>query len=312
MDKTPVKLHLDTDLGGDIDDLCALAMLLRWKGLQIVGITTTAEESGRRAGYARYVLNLAGQEEIPVAAGADVALGRFRFHPTYPKEEDFWPAGIIPPASGSLDDALALLKHSIDNGAVVVEIGPFTNLMLLERRYPGILLRARLYLMGGFVFPPRPGFPTWGNEMDYNIQLDPEAAQLVLQHSQPILIPLSVTVETALRRAYLPDLMNSGAVEQLIARQAEAFARLYNNEAVYGATCSGLPEDIINFQHDPLACAVALGWSEGINISNINLRFEILDGLLVEKIDETGKSTKVVTQVNGPAFNESWFRMLTT
>lgn len=23
-------IHLDTDLGGDIDDLCALAMLLRW------------------------------------------------------------------------------------------------------------------------------------------------------------------------------------------------------------------------------------------------------------------------------------------
>ena len=24
------KIHLDTDLGGDIDDLCALAMLLKW------------------------------------------------------------------------------------------------------------------------------------------------------------------------------------------------------------------------------------------------------------------------------------------
>jgi hypothetical protein len=24
------KVHLDTDLGSDIDDLCALAMLLRW------------------------------------------------------------------------------------------------------------------------------------------------------------------------------------------------------------------------------------------------------------------------------------------
>ena len=31
------KVHLDTDLGGDIDDLCALAMLLRWKDVEITG-----------------------------------------------------------------------------------------------------------------------------------------------------------------------------------------------------------------------------------------------------------------------------------
>jgi inosine-uridine nucleoside N-ribohydrolase len=32
-----MKLHLDTDIGGDMDDLCALAMLLRWPGLEITG-----------------------------------------------------------------------------------------------------------------------------------------------------------------------------------------------------------------------------------------------------------------------------------
>ncbi len=36
-----VKVHLDTDLGGDIDDLCALALLLRWpEGVQLTGVTT--------------------------------------------------------------------------------------------------------------------------------------------------------------------------------------------------------------------------------------------------------------------------------
>ena len=32
------KIHLDTDIGGDIDDLCALAMLLKWPGLEITGV----------------------------------------------------------------------------------------------------------------------------------------------------------------------------------------------------------------------------------------------------------------------------------
>ena len=46
------KIHLDTDLGGDIDDLCALAMLLRWsEDVQLSGITTVADANGSRAGY---------------------------------------------------------------------------------------------------------------------------------------------------------------------------------------------------------------------------------------------------------------------
>jgi len=40
------KIHLDTDLGGDIDDLRALALLLEWPGVEITGIAIMAEDSG--------------------------------------------------------------------------------------------------------------------------------------------------------------------------------------------------------------------------------------------------------------------------
>ncbi len=56
------KLHLDTDIGGDMDDLCALIMLLKWPDLEITGVTTVSDAQGRRAGYARYVLDLMGRE----------------------------------------------------------------------------------------------------------------------------------------------------------------------------------------------------------------------------------------------------------
>src|SRR5215471_13488469 len=65
-----IKVHLDTDIGGDIDDLCALALLLNWPDVEITGITTVLEHGGKRAGYARYALALAGRGEVPVAAGA--------------------------------------------------------------------------------------------------------------------------------------------------------------------------------------------------------------------------------------------------
>lgn len=64
---------LDTDLGGDIDDLCALAMVLNWPDVELLAVTTVAEHRGKRAGYARYALELAGREDTLVAAGADVS-----------------------------------------------------------------------------------------------------------------------------------------------------------------------------------------------------------------------------------------------
>ncbi|MCX7670348.1 MAG: nucleoside hydrolase, partial [Anaerolineae bacterium] len=200
-----MQLHLDTDLGGDIDDLCALAMVLHWPGAELIAITTNSDDGGRRAGYARYALKLAGREEVPVAAGADVALGRYRVRPGLPDETAYWPEPITP-APGPLERALDLLEQSIARGAVIAAIGAYTNLALLEARSPGILRRARLVLMGGYVYPPRPGFPAWNHQADWNMQIDVEAARTVLQCADPLLVPLAVTVETALRRAHLPAL----------------------------------------------------------------------------------------------------------
>lgn len=302
-----LKLHLDTDIGGDIDDLCALAMALNWPDVDLLAVTTVADDQGRRAGYARYALKLAGREDIAVAAGADVALGCYRGRPDFPGEDAYWPER-VPPSPAPLEQALDLLERSIEQGAVIAAIGPFTNLALLEKRSPGILRHARLTLMGGYVFPPREGFPPWGYDMDYNVQVDVPSAEYVLQRSSPMLVPLSVTVETSLRRAYLTTLRQSGPLAQLLARQAEAFARDENYEAQYGRTCAGLPEDMINFQHDSLACAIALGWKEGVEIREIPLEAESIDGWLCTKVDDGGIPTRVVTRVDGDKFNEFWFR----
>ena len=304
------KIHLDTDLGGDIDDLCALMMLLRWEDIELTGITTVAEAYGRRAGYVRRVLELEGRNNIPIAAGADVSQGFYRYAELgYPDEERYWSKRITP-SPNPVEDAIQLLKQSIEQGATIIAIGPFTNLYLLDLQYPGILSQANLFLMGGYVYPIRSGFPQWDNEMDWNIQVDVKSAKYVIEHSNPTLIPLSVTVETALRRTYLEDLRNSGALGQLLALQAEAFAVDEQNEKKFGETCEGLPDDIINFLHDPLACAVALGWNDGVEIEELPLILEEKVGWLHERIHPSGKLTRVVTKVNGPQFNEFWFNKI--
>jgi purine nucleosidase len=307
--KASQKLHIDTDLGGDIDDLCALAMVLAWPDVELVGVTTVAEHGGKRAGYVRYVLDLAGRGDVPVASGADASLGCYRSWPTLPNEADYWPEP-IPPLTTPLDEALSLLERSIEAGATIVGIGPFTNLALLERRTPGILQRANLCLMGGFVFPPRKGYPEVTNEMDYNVQADVESSRLVLERSDPTLIPLSVTVETYLRRAQLVRLRKSGVLGELIAAQAEAFARDENTPPHKRTAWPGLPRDTINFQHDSLACAVALDWYTGVEMEEIPLRFGIEDGYLREIVDPAGRVTTVVKRVDGDVFSKFWLRLV--
>jgi hypothetical protein len=103
------------------------------------------------------------------------------------------------------------------------------------------------------------------------------------------------------------------------------------NESRFGETCSGLPPDIINFQHDGLACAIALGWRDGVSIEQTGLHVELRDGFLTERVvDETvqavfppgsslgsGNSAapdthvRLVTHIDGPRFNEFWLRRLT-
>jgi purine nucleosidase len=304
-----MKLHLDTDLGGDIDDLCALAMLCKWPGLELSAITTNQDDRGTRAGSVRYALHLAGRPSIPVAAGADASLDCYRFFPELPAETRYWPEP-IPAAPGPIDAALDLLQESIANGRLILGIGAYTNLALLEKRNPGSLKKANLCLMGGLVFPVPDGFPQWDYTMDWNMQIDAQSALLVLERADPLLVPMTITMQTWLRRADLPTLRQAGPLEQLIATQAEAWAEDHRMETRFGQTCSGLPKDMINFQHDPLACAIALGWNDGIEIEEIPVVSEIRETWLRQRVDPAGKPTRVVTGVDGAKFADFWLRLV--
>ncbi len=305
-----LKIHLDTDIGGDMDDLCAIAMLLKWPDLEITGITTTAEEKGRRAGYVDTVLKIANRTEIPFGAGADLADGYFRYDQLgYPPDDQNWPEPISPHPN-PIDDALEIIKSSIEQGAVLVGIGPFTNFMLVDQKYPGILKDAKLFLMGGYVYDIPSGFPQFSRQDDWNMQLDIRAAQYMFDHANPTLIPLTLTAQTALCRSDLPKLAHTDKLGELLVRQAELFERTENLAGRYGPTSPKLPIDFINFHHDPLACAIALGWRDGVTIEDVPLKLEVRDTYLYEIPDPVGRPTSLVTQIDVHAFNDYWLNLL--
>jgi inosine-uridine nucleoside N-ribohydrolase len=298
-------LHLDTDIGGDIDDLCALAMVLKWPGAEISGITTSAEAHGRRAGYVKYILELAGRDDIPVAAGANASLDLgYRFLPRFPPEERFWPKEVTP-QTGPLEGAFDLLRQSIERGAVIVALGPYTNLRLFDQASPGLLAEARIMLMGGSLRPPRAGLPPWSHEADYNVQLDVPSSALILERYRPGIVPLEVTIETALRGIHLDRLRAGDAVSQLIARQAEAFLEVWPENASYGQQYPRLPVDFINFLHDPLTCASALGW-DGVRIEELPIVTSMQSGWLRMEVSHAGNTMPVVTEVDAARFDTLW------
>ena len=293
-------VHLDTDLGSDTDDLCALAMLLGWPEATVTGVTTCTDPGGLRAGMTAYALALAGRPDVPLAAGAEGTLAP----PMVPFEfPDYWPAPIAPRPSPP-GAALDLLAAGVEAGATVVAVGPYTNLALLEAARPGLLSRARVVVMGGHIPAAGDGLPPWGAEEDFNLQQDHQAARVVLEACDPVVVPLSATARVHLRAADLPRLRAAGPLGSLLADQAEAHARDQGNLEL-GRAWAGLPDDLLNFQHDPLACAVALGW-DGVTVEEVPVRLAAGGGRLRMTEAAGARPLRVVTAVDGPGFAEAW------
>ncbi len=300
-----MEVHLDTDLGGDPDDACALVMLLGWPGVEIVGITTNLEADGRRAGCVQEVLRLAGRPDIPVVAGAgsSITTGR-RFDPTW-GDQRYWPDPVTPKPSPP-GAAVDLLAGNAAAGATVVAIGAQTNLALLEVTRPGSLAGVRVVAMGGWLGEPGPGLPRWGPERDWNVQCDTRAAEVVAAAADLTLVTMPVSMRAHLRVRDLPRLRAAGAVGALLARQSEAYAHDSGRRGL-AADHPGLPGDLVNFHWDPVTCAVAVGWP-GVELSERVIAPRVEDGVLDFRDDPGGRPTGVTEGIDAAAFAETWLR----
>lgn len=184
--KTPILL--DTDIGTDIDDAFALALVLESPELDLLGVTTVSGDTQARARLAAKMLWEAGRKDVPVAAGEP---GK-----SVPVEQTRWAEGFTSPQIRS-ENAAAFLKAEIDRrpGEVtLVPIGPLTNVAALLRADPAVARKIKgIVLMGGSIARGyEPGSKLAAAE--YNIAADPEAAQAVFSSGVPILmVPLDVT-----------------------------------------------------------------------------------------------------------------------
>lgn len=186
-----IKVLLDTDIGGDIDDAVCLAYLLKEPQCDLVGITTVCGEPEIRASVADAVCKAAGKQ-IPIAAGLDSTMSSVPVYPT--------PGGAGALAFWSHDtyeksDAPAFLYQKIKENPgeiVLIGIGNMTNIATLFCRYPDAAgLLKGLHVMNGY-FGEEPLPDPYYN---WNSWADPLASRIVFSTRVTThrAIPLEVT-----------------------------------------------------------------------------------------------------------------------
>jgi purine nucleosidase len=230
---------LDTDIGTDVDDLLALALLAGAPEVQLIGVTTVYGDTVLRARMTRVVLDQLESRSVPIGIGArETLIGR-----------PVWWAGHEGQGIPGLD------RVQIDEGATAADlllqaatehrgrlelfaIGPLTNVAEAISADDSFATSLRhLYIMGGAF---------WTEQAEHNIKSDPEAADIVFRSGIPMTIcGLDVTRRVRLRETDVSQIREAaGGIGSVLEDQVRRWW-------VY----TGATE---NHLHDPVAILAAL------------------------------------------------------
>lgn len=193
----PRKIIIDTDPGQD--DAIAILLALGSPELEVLGITAVAGNVplALTQKNARKICELAGRPDIKVFAGAVRPLVRALVTAEYVHGKTGLNGPKLPEPTMPLQEqnAVDFIVETVmreKSGTVTLcPLGPLTNIALALIREPKIAPRIKeIVLMGG-------GFFEGGNvtpAAEFNIYVDPHAADVVLKSGIPtVIMPLDVT-----------------------------------------------------------------------------------------------------------------------
>ena len=203
----PVGIILDTDIGNDIDDAMALAMIhaLESRGEARLLAVTITKDNAYCAPYVDLVDTFYGRPGIPIGvvrngktpdaapmvqipATERDASGHFVYPHRLPSGKD---------APEAVDLLTRVLQSQPDQSVVIAQIGFSTNLARLIQRSGGRELVQRkvrtLYLMAGNFAEPKP---------EFNVYTDPESARVLFRNWPTPMIFSGFEIGLAVRFPY--------------------------------------------------------------------------------------------------------------
>lgn len=192
-ENVPTPVILDTDIGDDIDDTWALAMLLGCPAADVKLIVTASDDTPTKTRLVAKMLDAMGRTDIPIGTGVKTSdqpihqkawLGNYSMK-TYPGKA--YEDGV----QAMIDAITRLDQPGASPKPVLLVIGPQTNLQEALRREPTIAEKVRVVTMAGSIHIGYGGKK--GRDPEYNVVKNIAAARAVFAASWDItLAPLDV------------------------------------------------------------------------------------------------------------------------
>lgn len=232
------RVIIDTDPGQD--DAIALLLAFGSPEIDVLGVTTVAGNVPLplTTRNALRIVELAGRRDVPVHVGAAHPLLR----PPVTAEEVHGQTGLdgpdlpeptlAPRPEPAADFIIDTLRREPAGSVTLCVLGPMTNIALAFSRAPDIVPRvARVVAMGGGRFEGGNVTPV----AEFNIYVDPHAAQTVLHAGAPVVLhPLDVTHRAMTSRARIDAFRRLGTRASDAVAAMLTFAQTYDMER-YGA-----------------------------------------------------------------------------
>lgn len=214
---------LDTDIGTDVDDLMALALIFGSPTIELLGVTTVYGDTALRGRMTKRIAEIAGAS-VPVHAGeAETLSGR-----------EIWWAGHEARLYDDLDrhalDGSDAVEHLIDTvcaapGTVdVIAIGPLTDIAMAIGREPRFAGAVRhLWVMGGSF--------SADEEPEHNFRSDATAAEIVFTAGIPTTVAgLEITRLITMGRDALARMSAAGELGRVIDAEIRQWWEFWGTE----------------------------------------------------------------------------------
>ena len=299
-----MQLILDTDIGSDADDALALAFALRHPDIELRAVTTVSGDAVRRAYIAKKLLQLAGRDDVEVAAGDSSEYRDGGRNAWFGHEGE----GLLEPGETcaiSPRDAVTLILEDTqrDPTIEIATIGMQTNIASAVARDPELPKRVRrLAVMGGVFAPVRFLGVSLEPTVDHNLNVDPSAAVRSLNAGfRTMYTPCDVTFGAWLERRHYDRLLAGDALCRALAQQLDLWSKFVRRRAG-----DRLPPDYIALLHDPLtvACMVDRRFVKSTTMP-VTVALHHADARTF--IDPAaGAPAEIITSVDAPAFADFW------
>jgi purine nucleosidase len=206
---TPQLVILDTDIGDDIDDAFALALLLRSPEVKLLGISTAFGDTELRARLVDRYLAAVGRTAIPVTAGVQTPHSNVFTQQAYASQE---PQREHP---GSIKFLLEQIRTH-PGQITLIAIGALFNVQAAIQRDPDTFKQLkRVVMMGGSIDRgydnEKSGSTHEPPSAEWNIRCDPAGLRTLLKSGVPVfMMPLDST-QVHLTLPELGQILSSGS-----------------------------------------------------------------------------------------------------